>query len=257
MVNEVRVFDDAEQLNAAAAERMATAALAAVGGRGRFLLALAGGSTPRGAYATLAAAHRESIDWGRVHVFWGDERCVAPDHPQSNYRMAAESLLRRVNLPDANVHRIRGEEPAETAAAMYDRELAHFFRAATPADLGSEPTFDLVLLGVGEDGHTASLFPDSPAMAATGWAAPAQAPEAAEVAERVTLTLPAINSARECLFLVAGAEKRHVIQQLLASPAVADDGASSPLPAARVHPRGQSVWFLDAAAAAQLWLDAI
>ncbi|HEX6249962.1 MAG TPA: 6-phosphogluconolactonase [Gemmatimonadaceae bacterium] len=257
MVSEVRVFDDAEQLNAAAAERMAAAALTAVGERGRFLLVLAGGSTPRGAYAMLAAAYGESIDWGRVHVFWGDERCVAPDHPVSNYRMAAESLLRRVDLPDANVHRIRGEEPAETAAATYDRELADFFRAATPADIGSESTFDLVLLGIGEDGHTASLFPDSPALAATGWAAPAQAPESAEVVERVTLTVPAINSARECLFLVAGAAKRHVIQQLLASPAIADDGASSPLPAARVHPRGQSLWFLDAAAAARLPLDAI
>jgi 6-phosphogluconolactonase len=248
MMNEVRVFDSEEKLNAAAAEHITAAAIVAVEERGRFLLVLSGGATPRGVYLGLASEHAERIDWSRAHLFWGDERCVAPDHPQSNYGMANESLLRRVSLPAANVHRIRGEEPPERAAMMYDRELAEFFRAATPADLGSEYAFDLVLLGVGDDGHTASLFPDSPALTVTGWAASARAPEPAAVAERVTLTLPAINSARECLFLVTGAAKRQVAQQILSSSAAADDGGSPLLPAARVRPRGRSVWFLDAEA---------
>lgn len=248
-MNEVRVFDSTEKLNAVAAEHITTAAIGALAERGRFLLVLAGGETPRGVYARLASEYAERIDWKRVHVFWGDERCVAPDHAQSNYGMANDSLLRRVNLPAANVHRIQGEESAESAAMMYDRELADFFRAPTPAGLDSESAFDLVLLGVGEDGHTASLFPDSPALAAAGWAAPARAPGSASVVERVTLTLPAINAARECLFLVAGAAKRHVVQQILSSSAAVDDGGSPLLPAARVRPRGRSVWFLDAEAA--------
>lgn len=248
-MNAVRVFKDAEELNAAAAGHITEAAIGAVAERGRFLLVLSGGATPRGVYARLASEYAERIDWTRVHVFWGDERCVAPDHPQSNYGMANESLLRLVELPATNGHRIRGEEPPERAAMMYDRELAEFFRAATPGHLGSEPAFDLVLLGVGEDGHTASLFPGSPALQATGWAAPARAPESAAVAGRVTLTLPAINSATECLFLVAGAAKRDVVQQILSSPADAEDGGSPPLPAARVRPRGRSLWFLDAKAA--------
>lgn len=248
-MNEVRVFDSAEKLNAAAAEHIKTAARGAVGERGRFLLVLAGGTTPRGAYEQLASQSAGRIDWKRVHVFWSDERCVAPDHEQSNYGMAADSLLHWVNVPAGNLHRIRGEEPPARAAMMYDRELAEFFRAATPAQLGSEPAFDLVILGVGEDGHTASLFPGSPALAASGWAAPTRAPGPAAVAERVTLTFPAISAARECLFLVAGTAKRHVVQQILWPPADTGEGGSPPFPAAQVRPRGRSLWFLDAEAA--------
>lgn len=251
-MNRVRVFESAEKLNAAAAEHIIEAAIGAVEERGRFLLVLAGGETPRGVYAQLASGRAGEIDWKRVHVFWGDERCVAPDHAQSNYGMANESLLRWVDLPAANVHRIRGEEPPESAAVMYDRELAEFFRAATPAHLGSEPAFDLLLLGVGDDGHTASLFPGSPALAATGWAAPARAPESAAIAERVTLTLPALSAARECLFLVAGAAKQHVVQRILWPSADAEDEGSPLLPAARVRPQGRSLWFLDAEAAGRL-----
>lgn len=249
MKDEVRVFDSTEKLDAAAAEHIAAAAISAVEERGRFLLVLAGGETPRGVYARLGLECAERVDWKRVHVFWGDERCVAPDHPHSNYSMAAESLLRWVNLPASNVNRIRGEEPPERAAMMYDRELAEFFRAPAPADLRSASAFDLVLLGVGEDGHTASLFPGSPALAATSWAAPARAPASAAVAGRVTLTLPAINASRECLFLVIGAAKRHVVQRILSSSPDAEDGGSPLLPAARVRPRGRSVWFLDAESA--------
>jgi 6-phosphogluconolactonase len=251
-MNEVRVFDNEERLNAATAEHIVTAAIGAVAERGRFLLVLAGGTTPRGAYEQLASQSARRIDWKHVHVFWGDERCVAPDHEQSNYGMAADSLLHRVSVPADNLHRIRGEESPEKAAMMYDRELAEFFRAATPAHLGSAPAFDLVILGVGEDGHTASLFPGSPALAASGWAVAAQAPELAAVAGRVTLTFPAISAARECLFLVAGAAKRHVVQQILRPSADAGEGGSPLLPAAQVRPRGRSLWFLDAAAAGPL-----
>jgi 6-phosphogluconolactonase len=246
---ETRVFDSVEELNAAAAEHIATAARGALEERGRFLFVLAGGNTPRGAYEQLVAQHAQEIDWTRVHVFWSDERCVAPAHAQSNYGMAADSLLQRVDVPAGNVHRIRGEDPPERAAMMYGRELAEFFRAAAPADLWSAPAFDLVLLGVGEDGHTASLFPGSPALAATGWAAPARVPEPAAVAGRVTLTLPAINAAREVLFLVAGAAKRQVVEQILRPSSYRGQGGAPTLPAARVRPRGRSRWFLDADAA--------
>lgn len=248
MTNEIRVFGDRDELAAAATEHIVAAATRAVAERGRFLLVLSGGTTPRDSYERLASRGAGRIDWGRVHVFWSDERCVASDHPQSNYGMAATSFLRRVGLPPGNVHRIPCEEPLERAASLYDRELAEFFRAATPAVLGPEHAFDLVLLGVGDDGHTASLFAGSPALAAPGWTATARAPASAAVPERVTLTLPAINSSRVCLFLVAGAAKRRAIQKVLRAPAGAGDGGSF-LPAARVRPRGRRLWFLDAEAA--------
>jgi 6-phosphogluconolactonase len=242
-VSGVRVHPDAAALYAAAAEHVAEAAARAVAERGRFLLVMAGGSTPRGVYERLAGPVGERIPWQRVHLFWGDERCVSPDDPASNYGMAEASLLHAVPVPAKNLHRIHGEHGALGAAELYDAALAAFFGAARPTDPGARPAFDLVLLGVGTDGHTASLFPGSPALDADGWAAPAEAPPDAPVRERITLTLPALGSARECLFLVTGADKRQVVQRLLHAP-----GDAPRLPAARV--RGQVFWFLDAASAA-------
>jgi 6-phosphogluconolactonase len=188
------------------------------------------------------------IEWPSVEVFWGDERCVPPDHPESNYGMVAASLLRHVAIVPGNLHRIRCEDAADLAAARHDAELAEFFGRASPDAGGAGPTFDLVLLGLGADGHTTSLFPGSPALDATGWVVAARAPGSGAGAERVTLTLPAINSAREGVFLVAGAAKRGVVRRLFRTESF--HSGDPPLPAARVRPRGGALWLLDAAAGA-------
>lgn len=245
------VFDDTSGLYTAAAAHIAAAADEALARRGRFLLVLTGGSTPRGVYERLASREWGLDDLRRIHFFWGDERCVPPHHPESNYGMAAASLLRHLTIPSGNLHRIRGEDPAETAAARYDAELADFFGRASPgASDDNDPAFDLVLHGLGADGHTASLFPDSPALEANGWAVATVAPDSAEIAHRVTLTLPALNAAREGLFLVSGASKRHAVRLVLGERGANHE--ASLLPAARVAPRGPNRWFLDAAAAVGL-----
>jgi 6-phosphogluconolactonase len=238
-MNEIRIFDDMARLHEAAAAAIERTAAAAIRERGRFLLVLTGGTTPGGVYERLATRHAERIEWDRVHVFWGDERCVPPDDPRSNFRLAHETLLRRVPLPESNIHRMQGEVAAVEAAALYDAGLRRFFGAAAPDALPeSGVAFDLVLLGMGNDGHVASLFPGSPALDAASWAAAAEAPPASPVAERVTLTLPAINRTHRCLFLVTGAAKRDTVRAVL-------DGSAA-LPAARVRPRGAREWFLDA-----------
>lgn len=252
-LREPRVFADREELFAAAAEHVAAAATRAIAERGRFLLVLAGGTTPADVYARLGAGGPHALDGARSHFFWGDERCVPPDHPESNYGMAARALLNRLDIPPDRIHRIRGEEEPGRAAADYDAALATFFRSERPGDLGSEPAFDLVLLGIGADGHTASLFPGSPALAADGWAVAAHAPDGAPVRDRVTLTLPAIDAARECLFVVAGAGKRQAVAEVFQSPS----GRGQPtalLPAGRVSPHGRNLWFLDTEAWGSLTL---
>jgi 6-phosphogluconolactonase len=237
------VFDDAPRMAAAAASLIQEAADRAIAARGRFLLVLAGGTTPRAVYHRLAAEHAHGIDWERVHLFWGDERAVPPEHPDSNFRMVAESLLSRVRVPPANVHRMRGEA-ADGGASEYDEELQRFFGARWPGGVPGEHTFDLVLLGIGADGHTASLFSGSEALATSGWATTAHAPASSPVEQRITLTLPAINGAREVLFLAAGSAKRDAVASALS-------GAGSPhaVPAARVRARGSTRWFLDRDAA--------
>jgi 6-phosphogluconolactonase len=239
-----RIFTDVAALHDAAAAYVADVAAGAIAERGRFLLVLAGGTTPAGAYRCLADGQARRVDWPRVHLFWGDERCVEPSHPGSNYRLASDTLLRRVPLPEANVHRIRGELGPERAAARYDAELQRFFGAARPGDLRDGHAFDLVLLGIGADGHTASLFPGSAALDATGWAVAASAPPPAEVRERVSLTLPAIGRSRAVLFLATGRDKRGAVEAALAAP-----GPGSSVPAGRVRPRGALDWLIDAAAA--------
>ncbi|ACG73647.1 6-phosphogluconolactonase [Anaeromyxobacter sp. K] len=215
---------DAADLARAAAEDVARRAEEAVAARGRFAVALAGGSTPRALYALLAdpaAPWRERVPWARTEIWFGDERCVPPDHPDSNYRTAREALLEHVHA--AAVHRIEGERPPAEAAAGYEAALR---RAAEPD--GSPPRLDLVLLGLGADGHTASLFPGSPALDERArWVAAPFVP--AVGAHRITLTLPVLERARAIAFLVSGAAKRAALGQLLAP------GAPS-IPAARVRP---------------------
>ena len=235
----VTVARDAEALMSAAALRVATLCEAAIQRHGRFTWALAGGSTPRRLYGLLARPPFVSnVDWSRVEFFWGDERCVPPDHPDSNYRMARETLLDVIRPDPARVHRMLGEETPKAAALAYETELHDSFglRAGSPP-----PSFDLILLGMGADGHTASLFPHSPALRETQrWVT------ADPLAERLTLTRPVLNAGAHVLFLVSGANKAARLKHVLAGP---DEG----LPAQRIRPeRGRLEWLVDTAAAAGL-----
>jgi len=206
---------DGEELATALAQRWLAAAQEAIAERGVFYVALAGGSTPQAAYERLATeAYAARVDWHRVQVFWGDERPVPPDHPDSNYRMAYEALLRKVPVPEANVHRLRGEaQDLEAAAGEYAAELARTF--GIPAD-GNPPRFDLVLLGMGAEGHTASLFPDSPALQSTRWV---EAPFVPQLGmRRLTLTPRVLNAARRIVFAVGGKGKAQALRAVLRGP---------------------------------------
>jgi 6-phosphogluconolactonase len=244
----VRVLPSAGQVQRAAAEIFADAAVEAVRARGRFTVALAGGSTPRGAYELLAREPlRGRIPWSNVHVFWGDERHVPPDHPDSNYRMAREALLAHVPLPEGNVHRIPAENSgASVAAAAYEQTLLGVF--ATSA--GKAPRFDLILLGMGPDGHTASLFPGGRALKERERLAVAEHVECVG-GWRITLTLPVLNAAAQVVFLVTGAEKAAALATVLGP-----EGARSRLPAALVRPpEGRLSWLVDGPAARLLETD--
>ena len=249
METTIQVHPDGESLARAGAAEIVAAYSRAVAQNGSFDLVLAGGSTPRGTYEALAEEpFRDAIDWTRVRVFWGDERCVPPAHPDSNYRMAVDVLLSRVPIPETSVHRIQGELQPEGAAELYDRLV----RELVP---GTPPRFDLVLLGVGTDGHVASLFPraedDSAAVAyypGARVAIPTRAPVPPH--DRVSLTLPVLNASREILFLVSGESKAEVLGRVLAERS---GRAPATLPAARVRPdEGLLHWRVDRAAAPDL-----
>jgi 6-phosphogluconolactonase len=237
---EVRIFDDLDALSEAAAGEFIRLAREAVAGRARFTVSLAGGNSPRRLYEVLALRHHDSIDWSRVRLFWGDERCVPTDHPMSNYRMAKEALVSRVPIPPMNVHRIQAElEPPQFGAEAYEEVVR---RGVESEGHDTAPVFDLMLLGMGADGHTASLFPGDAALAETSrWVMPATAPESYDPRRRITLTLPVINRARNVLFLVTGADKRDTLGAVLRDP----DGAGARFPAAMVRPSGRLTWFVD------------
>ena len=204
----------------------------------RFALCLSGGTTPRRVYELLAAPRRRDVPWQRTHWFWGDERFVPHDDARSNFHMASEALLRHVPVPPANIHAIPTEQttPGEAARA-YEATLKRFYGAETLA--AGRPLFDLTLLGLGEDGHTASLFPNSAALAESErWVVPVSGPDALE---RITLTYPALASSAATAFLVVGTSKRAVLERALAGDAT--------LPAARLRPAGALYWFADRAAA--------
>jgi len=235
---ELRILPDAEALAGAVAEAFAETAAATAG---PVRVALAGGRTPRGAYARLAAPPlRDRVPWSRLHVFFGDERTVPPDHPDSNYGMAREALLDRVPLDPRRVHRMHGEDAdPEAAAARYAEEIARAF--AVPPD-GPPPAFELVLLGLGDDGHTASLFPESPALSEERrWVASAPGP--APDHTRITLTPPLLRRAARMWFLVSGAGKAEALRWLRGD-------AAPPPPARLVLPdAGELLFFADRAAA--------
>jgi 6-phosphogluconolactonase len=235
----LKVLDTPEEVSEAAAGQAAASILAAVAARGRCALVLAGGQTPMGTYALLARRYGQTIPWPSVHLFWGDERCVPPDDPRSNFKMAQEALLGQVPIPPKNIHRILGERPPALAAEEYERGLRAFFRPGA-----SVPAFDLVFLGVGADGHTASLFPGAPALEESRrWVMAVEAPDGVPCRHRVTLTLPAINASRAVFFLVTGAEKNAVVRDLRGDPVVL-----SATPAGRVRPHGELLLFVDKAA---------
>lgn len=217
-----------DELAAAAAARLSDEIVA----RGRSRIALAGGNTPRPIYEALAQSSR--IDWSAVHLFWGDERCVPPDHASSNYRMVRETLIERLKGP-IHIHRIAGELPPSDAAAAYARAL------------GDEP-LDIVLLGMGDDGHTASLFPSMADLGATGPAV-IRGTAPSEPRERVTLSLATINRARLVVFVIAGAAKAPRVREVLDQ--IQNDAPV--LPSAKVQPvSGRLLWLLDTSAAAEL-----
>jgi 6-phosphogluconolactonase len=237
---DVRVFLDLAALNRAAADLFVEAASRAVAGRGRFLVSLSGGSSPGPLYSLLAELpYRDLVNWTSVHVFWCDERCVPAEDLNSNYRQAREFLLSRVPVAAENIHRIRTELDPQLAAADYALTLRKF--ADPPL---AWPRFDLVLLGLGTDGHTASLFPGSPLEATEStWAV--LAPPNHPGMERVTLTVPVFNAAWSVVFLVHGAGKAGIVTSVLYG-----DAQPALLPAQRIRPdEGTLIWMLDAAAA--------
>ena len=211
---------------------------------GRFTLVLSGGSTPKGLYERLAEAEfSKKLDWDSIHIFWGDERCVPPDHPESNYRMALKSLIDHVPIPPQNVHRIRGEMEPQEAATAYENKLRTFFFPDHVEPPGV-PGFDLILLGMGVDGHTASLFPKAAALHEQKRWVVAHHVEKLR-SWRVTLTPRVINAAHNILFLVSGRDKARCLKEVLQGPYRPDE-----LPAQVIRPEsGRLSWMVDAEAA--------
>jgi 6-phosphogluconolactonase len=241
---EIRIADDPVSLAEIAAHEVVNVARAAVAARGRFAVALAGGSTPRATYRRLAQPPLAAqMPWDRTLVFFGDERGVPPTHADSNYGMAHSALLAHVPIQPERVFRIRGEDPdPDAVAADYARVLAE----ALGVRRGETPRLDLVLLGLGIDGHTASLFPGSPVLKETFRTVAAVHAAAASVPQRFTLTYPVLNAAACVIYIVSGAEKAKVVKAALAD-------STTTVPAAMVRPSdGRLLWILDRAAAAAL-----
>lgn len=236
---DARIFANIGALSAAALDGLLGIVQESIAQRGRFAIALSGGHTPAKLYTLWAQAEKAGrrTPWDRVHLFWGDERFVPFDDPLSNYRMTREALIDHVPIPDVNVHPARtGVASPEAAAQAYESELRKFFGAAPPA-------FDLQLLGLGPEGHTASLFPNSPALEEKQrWVMAVKAP--ATPPDRLTFTPSVLDLGRNTFFLVAGADKRGIVSALRKEP---DSGKSS-YPAARIRPSGPVIWFLDAEA---------
>jgi len=243
---EIQIVENGEAVSRTAAEMLVSLALKKVKSKESFAVALSGGSTPKNMFAMLAndAALRNQMPWDRVHFFWGDERHVPPDHTDSNYRMTNEAMLSRVPVPPENIHRIRAENPdAGKAAEDYEQELREFFM------LGTEqlPTFDCVFLGMGADGHTASLFPGTKALqerkrlVVPTWVDKFQS-------YRITLTTPVLNNADMVIFLVSGEEKAQPLRTVLEG-----QKQTGRLPAQLIEPtHGKLLWLVDRAAAGLL-----
>jgi 6-phosphogluconolactonase len=235
---DVRIYPDLPALNRAAAEEFVRVASGRAERTGRCAISLAGGNTPRGLYELLATEFAGRIPWAKVHLYWGDERYVPFEDPKSNFSMVCDALLDQVPIPRGNVHPMLTQyTDPDDAARKYEGMLRQNFH-------GDWPDFDLLLLGTGAEGHTASLFPNSPSLAEhVRWVVATRVP--VEPTVRLTLTLPAINNAQTVFFLAAGEEKRDVLKRFFRNPAA----EVTDLPISLVRPAGPTIWFLDQAAA--------
>jgi 6-phosphogluconolactonase len=238
----LKILADKASLARYAAERIVRIANATLELNDTFSIALSGGSTPRPVYETLATAFASAIDWSRVHLWWGDERAVSPDDEQSNYRMVKEVLLDNIDIPEKNVHRIHGEDEPEQAAKHYENELRNFFK-------DDAVLFDLNLLGMGEDGHTASLFPHTSAIHEQEKWVLAHHVEAKGNLWRITLTPPAILKSANIMFLVSGSGKADVLKTVLEG-----DYQPDSYPSQLIVNSGHEtvIWLIDEAAASKL-----
>jgi 6-phosphogluconolactonase len=237
MTNSIRRYTNLESVSLAAAEIVSASAEQSISSRGRFALALSGGRTPLRLYEILATAlFRDKICWEAVHVFWGDERCVPSDDLRNNARMARHALLDLVPIPSHQIHPIRSEMPPAEAAAQYELELRHFFD-------NRPPVFDLILLGLGADGHTASLFPHAPALLENKrWVVDVFLRD--QEMHRITLTAPLINRADQVVFMVSGEEKSAALRNVLKGPY-----RPHIYPAQLIRPKtGSLIWLLDKSA---------
>jgi 6-phosphogluconolactonase len=241
---DLRIVDDLRGLSQAAAEEFLTQAIGTVRASGRFTVALSGGSTPKSLYSLLATNFRDQLPWDKMFFFWGDERHVPPHNPESNYRMTQEALFSKVSVPQSNVFRVPAENPdASQAAADYEAMLRKFFQLSP----GAMPRFDLILLGMGPDGHTASLFPKTIALQERSRLVVANWVDKFKT-QRITFTFPVLNNAAVVNFLVGGSDKAETLREVL-------EGTQAPemFPAKLVHPtNGRLMWMVDQAAAALL-----
>ncbi|MBI5777605.1 MAG: 6-phosphogluconolactonase [Nitrospirae bacterium] len=245
---ELRILENGEELAREAADFVVWAGEQAIQSAGNFRLALSGGSTPKALYALLAGTGLvKRLDWRRVAVFFGDERCVPPEHADSNFRMANETLIKPLDIPQDRIFRMHGEDEPDQAARRYEESLRKEFGAPAPA----WPRFDLILLGLGDDGHTASLFPGTPALSEQKrLVVPNPAPQGAK--QRLTFTVPLINQAQTVVFLVSGKSKAPALKAVL-EDRTADNAK---FPAKLIQPeKGRLIWFLDHAAAAELTVE--
>ena len=239
---EIHIFKDLEKLSRAAAELFIEQAALSIAERNQFLVALNGGSTPNRLFQLLATEYQGNVDWSKVHVFWGDERCVPPEDPGSSYGQARDLLLSHVPIPQANIHRVKGELDPAAASDDYARDLKEF--ASAPLDW---PRFDLVYLGMGEDGHTASLFPGSPVDVSEP-TMPVTAQYQDRPANRVTLTPAVFNSGRIIVFMATGEKKAQTFAEV-----ISDRYNPERYPAQRIRPdHGTLIWLVDEAAAGKL-----
>jgi len=228
----IEIVNSSQDIARRATELFIETANEAMKKQNSFTVALSGGSTPKALFELLALEENASqIDWRRVHIFWSDERCVPPDNEQSNFRMANEALLKHVAIPANQIHRMHGEDEPQIAATNYERELIKHFG-------NDEPRFDLILLGMGDDGHTASLFPNTTAIDETEKLVAAPFVEKFN-SYRVTFTFKTINAAKKILFLVTGASKAETLKKVLSEP-------RKDLPASLVNPsNGELTWLVD------------
>jgi 6-phosphogluconolactonase len=246
---EIRILSTPQELFSAAADELIHAATDAVAARGRFTLALSGGSTPKSLFNLLATNARTTLPWDKMFFFWGDERHVPPSDPDSNYRMADEAMLSKIPVKPENIFRIAAENPDAAAAAdAYEKTLQKFFELDSNEKKPAQfPRFDLILLGMGPDGHTASLFPGSAGLQEHSRLVIANWVEKFKT-HRLSFTYPVLNAAARIAFLVSGTDKAPALHEVLESDAPGDQ-----YPAKLVHPtNGKLIWLLDRAAASQL-----